>query len=99
MEKLQYFPLIDYISYMEETKSHKLVMYNDDVNSFPYIMACLIRFCGHEPLQAEQCALIAHNKGECSVKTGDFMQMFELHNDFEKVKIKTEIVAHESSVY
>lgn len=84
---------------MEQNKSHKLVMYNDDDNSFPYIMACLIRFCKHEPLQAEQCALIAHNKGECSVKTGDFMEMFELHHDFENVSIKTKILEHESSVY
>jgi ATP-dependent Clp protease adaptor protein ClpS len=84
---------------MEQTKSHKLVMYNDNENSFPYIMACLIKFCSHNPVQAEQCALIAHNKGECSIKTGDFLEIFDIHNDFEKVNIKTEIHEHESSVY
>jgi ATP-dependent Clp protease adaptor protein ClpS len=84
---------------MEQTKSHKLVMYNDNENSFPYIMACLIKFCSHNPIQAEQCALIAHNKGECSIKTGDFLEIFDIHNDFEKVRIKTEIHEHESSVY
>jgi ATP-dependent Clp protease adaptor protein ClpS len=84
---------------MEQTKSHKLVMYNDNENSFPYIMACLIKFCSHNPVQAEQCALIAHNKGECSIKTGDFLEIFDIHNDFEKVRIKTEIHEHESSVY
>lgn len=84
---------------MEQTKSHKLVMYNDADNSFSYIMACLIRFCEHDPLQAEQCALIAHNKGECSIKAGDFLEMLDLHKDFEKVRIKTEILEYESSVY
>ena len=84
---------------MENTKSHKLMLYNDDNHSFSYIMACLIRFCGHEPLQAEQCATIAHHKGVCSVKSGDFLDIFEIHNDFEKLKVKTEIVEHESSVY
>ncbi len=74
-------------------------MYNDNENSFPYIMACLIKFCSHNPIQAEQCALIAHNKGECSIKTGDFLEIFDIHNDFEKVRIKTEIHEHESSVY
>lgn len=84
---------------MEQTKSHKLVMYNDNENSFPYIMACLIKFCSHNPIQAEQCALIAHNKGECSIKTGDFLEIFDIYNDFEKVRIKTEIHEHESSLY
>jgi ATP-dependent Clp protease adaptor protein ClpS len=84
---------------MEQIKSHKLVMYNDNNNSFPYIMSCLIKFCKHEPIQAEQCATIAHNKGECSIKEGDFLEMLDIHNDFEKVKVKTEILKHESSVY
>ncbi len=74
-------------------------MYNDNENSFPYIMACLIKFCSHDPIQAEQCALIAHNKGECSIKTGDFLEVLSIHNDFESVRIKTEIHEHESSVY
>jgi ATP-dependent Clp protease adaptor protein ClpS len=84
---------------MEQTKSHKLVMYNDPHNSFAYIMACLIKFCEHDPIQAEQCAIIAHNKGECSIKEGDFLEMLDMHNDFERVKVKTEILKHESSVY
>jgi ATP-dependent Clp protease adaptor protein ClpS len=54
-------------------------------------MASLIRFCKHEPIQAEQCAVIAHNKGKCSVKSGDFMDMFELKNTFDGLDIKSEI--------
>ena len=52
---------------MEDVKTHKLTVYNDDVNSYEYIMACLIRFCKHDPIQAEQCAIIAHNTGKCIV--------------------------------
>lgn len=74
-------------------------MHNDPNNSFSYIMACLIRFCEHDPIQAEQCAIIAHHVGECSIKTGDFLEIFDTHNDFEKVNIKTEILEYESSVY
>jgi ATP-dependent Clp protease adaptor protein ClpS len=84
---------------MEETKAYKLLMYNDDIHSFPYIMACLIRFCEQEPLQAEQCALLAHNNGKCSVKSGDFIELLEIHNNFERVNVKTEIVAHESYMH
>lgn len=76
---------------MEENKTHRLVIYNDNVNSYQYIMACLIRLCKHEPIQAEQCAVIAHNKGKCSVKSGDFLEMFDLKNTFDELDIKTEI--------
>lgn len=81
---------------MEETKTHKLVIYNDDVNSYQYIMASLIRFCKHEPIQAEQCAVIAHNKGKCSVKSGDFLEMFDLKNTFDGLDINTEIEEYAS---
>ena len=84
---------------MEEQKTHKLTMYNDDVNSYQYVMACLIKFCKHEVIQAEQCAVIAHNKGKYSIKTGDFMEMFELQTTFENVNIKTEIEVYESYMH
>lgn len=84
---------------MEEQPAYKLLMYNDDIHSFPYIMACLIRFCEHEPLQAEQCAFLAHNNGKCSVKSGDFIELLEIHNNFEKVDVKTEIVTHAGIMY
>ena len=48
----------------------KLVVYNDDHNTFDHVIGCLVSSCGHEPLQAEQCAMIIHYKGRCSVKSG-----------------------------
>ncbi len=36
----------------------KLVVYNDDHNTFDHVIECLVSSCGHEPLQAEQCAMI-----------------------------------------
>jgi len=47
-----------------------IVIYNDDVNSFAFVIDCLIAYCNHTAMQAEQCALIIHNQGKCSVKTG-----------------------------
>ena len=84
---------------MEDVKTHKLTIYNDDVNSYEYIMACLIRFCKHEPIQAEQCAVIAHNTGRCTVKTGNFNDIFEIHKDLKEMDILTEIQSYESSMY
>ncbi len=51
--------------------SSKLILYNDDVNTFDHVIECLIRICNHEPLQAEQSATLVHYKGKCIVKTGD----------------------------
>jgi ATP-dependent Clp protease adaptor protein ClpS len=84
---------------MEDTKTHKLVLYNDDHHDFLYVIACLIRFCKHEPLQAEQCALIADSTGKCSVKSGDFLEMLELKTNFEDLDLKTDIEAYESYMH
>lgn len=84
---------------MKEHKTHKVVIYNDDVNSFEYVMACLIRLCKHEPIQAEQCALLAHMTGKCQVKSGDFLEMFDLKNTFDDLDIKSEIIEYASNMH
>lgn len=50
----------------------QLIVYNDDFHTFDYVIEALIKICRHEQLQAEQCTLIIHFKGKCSVKTGDY---------------------------
>ena len=52
--------------------SYCLIVWNDDVNTFDHVIETLIEVCSHTPEQAEQCALIVHNKGKCSVKKGDY---------------------------
>jgi ATP-dependent Clp protease adaptor protein ClpS len=84
---------------MEDVKTHKLTIYNDDENSYEYIIACLIRFCKHDPIQAEQCAVIAHNTGKCAVKIGVFNDIFEIHEDLKSMDITTQIESYESSMY
>ena len=51
---------------------HNLIVWNDDVNTFDWVIQSLVEICSHDTLQAEQCALIIHHKGKCSVKKGDF---------------------------
>ncbi len=58
-------------------KTHRLVLHNDNENSYLYVMACLVKVCGHDSVIAEQCALITHNVGKCHIKSGDFLNMFE----------------------
>jgi ATP-dependent Clp protease adaptor protein ClpS len=50
--------------------SASLVLYNDEVNTFDHVIKSLVEVCGHDPVQAEQCATIVHFKGSCEVKCG-----------------------------
>jgi ATP-dependent Clp protease adaptor protein ClpS len=50
---------------------HELVLWNDDVNTFDFVIECLIDICEHTLEQAEQCTLLIHYKGKCVVKTGN----------------------------
>jgi len=52
--------------------SSKLIVHNDEVNTFEWVIECLVDICSHSPQQAEQCAMIIHNKGKSIVKSGDF---------------------------
>ncbi len=55
-----------------------LVLYNDDSNTFDYVMEVLVEICDHSLTQAEQCATITHFKGKCEVRTGTLTAMKEL---------------------
>lgn len=52
--------------------SHSLVLLNDNVNSYDYVIESLVEVCNHNAIQAEQCTLIAHHNGKCEVRTGGF---------------------------
>lgn len=54
---------------------HEIVLFNDEVNSFDWVISCLIEVCEHSPEQAEQCAVITHYKGKCSVKSGSYAEL------------------------
>jgi ATP-dependent Clp protease adaptor protein ClpS len=49
-----------------------LVLHNDDVHTFDFVIESLVDVCEHDTLQAEQCAYIIHYKGKCDVKKGPF---------------------------
>ncbi|VXB74767.1 conserved hypothetical protein [Flavobacterium sp. 9AF] len=55
--------------------NNEIILYNDDVNTFDHVIETLIRVCNHEALQAEQCALLVHYKGKCTVKTGSYDEL------------------------
>ncbi|UKN01592.1 ATP-dependent Clp protease adaptor ClpS [Paracrocinitomix mangrovi] len=56
-------------------KNRTLVLYNDDVNTFEFVIDSLVKICKHELMQAEQCTWIVHYNGKCSVKEGNFRDL------------------------
>ncbi|WP_313807645.1 ATP-dependent Clp protease adaptor ClpS [Flavobacterium sp.] len=57
------------------SNNYEIILFNDDVNTFDHVIDTLIDVCNHEPLQAEQCALLVHYTGKCGVKTGSFKEL------------------------
>lgn len=57
------------------TEGWNLVLYNDEHNTFDHVIDMLISICKHDALQAEQCALMVHFKGKCSVMTGTYDEL------------------------
>lgn len=55
--------------------NNEIVLYNDEVNTFDHVIDTLIRVCKHTSEQAEQCAILVHYKGKCTVKTGSFDEL------------------------
>lgn len=60
---------------LEVVKIHKIILYNDDVNTFEHVIFCLMEYCQHEMVQAEQVAHLVHYKGKCDVKSGTFEEL------------------------
>lgn len=59
------------VSVQEVTaRNNEIIVYNDDVNTFDHVIETLMRVCEHTAEQAEQCSLIIHYNGKCTVKTG-----------------------------
>ncbi len=56
----------------ELAQGYQLIVWNDEVNTFEWVIETLIKVCGHSEEQAEQCALLIHTQGKYAVKKGDY---------------------------
>ncbi|MGB3607798.1 MAG: ATP-dependent Clp protease adaptor ClpS [Psychroserpens sp.] len=70
-EKVKEDVLVDTL----EQPLNEIVLYNDDVNTFDHVIDTLIYACDHTPEQAEQCSILVHYKGQCTVKTGAYKEL------------------------
>ncbi len=71
---------VDVLDQPVDVEEHDLVVFNDEVNTFDHVIDALIDICEHTPEQAEQCTIIIHFKGKCSVKKGAFDTLAPMRN-------------------
>ena len=67
-DKVQEKLLVD----TKEQSLNEIVLFNDDVNTFDHVIETLVDVCNHTFEQAEQCSILVHYKGKCTVKTGAY---------------------------
>ncbi|MCD4768647.1 MAG: ATP-dependent Clp protease adaptor ClpS [Bacteroidales bacterium] len=76
---------------VDSGNDHILMLINDDYNTFDHVIEALVEVCGHDPLQAEQCAVITHFKGSCVVKSGSVNVLSGMRNGLNNRKLSSEI--------
>lgn len=67
--------LIEVLEQEQIVEIKDIILYNDDVNTFEGVAELLIKYCDHQPLQAEQCAWIVHHNGKCQIKRGELKDL------------------------
>ncbi len=68
-----------------------LILHNDEVNTFDYIIDSLIEVCDHDEIQAEQSATIAHYRGKCDVLSGTMEELKPPYKEMLRRKITVSI--------
>ena len=76
----------------ETVQQNEIVLFNDEVNTFDHVINTLMSVCEHSPEQAEQCSLIDHYKGKCTVKTGEYEELKPKCSKLLQAGLSAEIV-------
>jgi ATP-dependent Clp protease adaptor protein ClpS len=69
----------------------ELILFNDEINSFDFVIESLIEVCEHDVYQAETCAYLAHYKGKCPVKSGSFIDLKPKYNEMTRRGLTVDI--------
>lgn len=88
-EKEQRSPIVEIDPKEDEFRS--LILYNDDVNTFDFVITTLVEVCEHDMMQAENCAWITHYRGRCSVKKGPIDDLKPRYNEMTNRMLTVEI--------
>ena len=55
--------------------THRLILWNDDINTFDHVIHCLVKYLDYNETQAEKIAWTIHTKGKCAVLEGSFTEL------------------------
>ena len=71
---------------------YRLILFNDDVNSFDHVIISIITILQTEPEVAVKQAMLAHELGKCTIKSSDDKdELAQYHSQFANVNISTEV--------
>jgi ATP-dependent Clp protease adaptor protein ClpS len=54
---------------------HRLILWNDDVNTFEHVIFCMMKYLDYSEHQAEKIAWKVHNEGKCAILEGSFTEV------------------------
>ena len=75
-----------------KTGQHEIILHNDEVNTFDFVISSLISVCGHTSQQAEQCTVLVHYKGKCAVKSGSYSYLEPKCLKLQELGLSAELV-------
>lgn len=53
----------------------KLILWNDDFNTFDHVIHCLIKYLSYSEEEASKIAWQVHTKGKCVILEGSFSEL------------------------
>ena len=92
MESPQISPLQQDDAAVLEDSGCNLVLHNDDVHTFDYVIKALVDICRISYAQAEQCTILVHCHGKCAVKHGSYDTLLPMHTAMLDKQLTSEIV-------
>ena len=75
---------------------YRVILHNDNHNTFEHVIDCLIDACGHNEFQAHQCAIIVHNAGRCAVFVDSHDTCKSVYEYLIKSKLKVTIEKYDT---
>ena len=82
----------DEVLLAEYADLYQIMLYNDDYNTFDYVIELLIEICDHTYEQAEQCAVLVHFSGKCPVKEGSYEDLLPRCSKLTQAGLTAEIL-------
>ena len=76
----------------QQADNYQIMLYNDDYNTFDYVIELLIEICDHTYEQAEQCAVLVHFSGKCPVKEGSYADLLPRCSKLTQAGLTAEIL-------